>query len=235
MIVDLFCGRGGVACGLIRAGVPPHEIVGIDIDRRRGRHYPGRFIHADATRPPVDLAAADLVWASPPCQAYIRTLSAAQRGRHPDLVARVRDLLTASGVQWWAMENVAGAPMRADIVLTGPMIGLPRIERRRLFEVSWRAATLTPPPAPAPPFSSGRRVTITRSLSSSCHFYPRRRIGLRGAVTRAEALEAMGLDPVEHQTWTRQEIANAVAPPMVVEVIRQARAAGWNCHDGEAT
>lgn len=79
---------------------------------------------------------------------------------------------------------------------------------------------------------------MTRSLSSSSHFYPRRRAGLPGTATKAEALEAMGIAEADPSSWTRQEIANAVPPPYAAEVIRHARAAGWSCHDchdGEAT
>lgn len=225
-VVDLFSGAGGAARGLVSAGIPADAIIGIDHDPRRGQRYPGRFICADALQPPVDLSRAAFVWASPPCQAYIRCLSAAQRRRHPDLVARTRELLRAC--EWWAIENVPGAPIRPDLVLTGPMLGLPVIERRRHFEVSWSALTLVPPPEKVPPFSSGRRLCVTRSLSSSAHFYPRKRIGLPGPATKAEALAAMGIAEDKPQTWTRLEIANAVPPPYAAEVIRHAVAAGWN-------
>lgn len=44
--LDLFCGGGGAARGLIAAGFD----VGIDHDLRCGKHYPGQFIQADLAK-----------------------------------------------------------------------------------------------------------------------------------------------------------------------------------------
>lgn len=77
----------------------------------------------------------DFVWASPPCQAYSY---AAHRWRNsgrtwPDLLARTRTMLEYAGVPF-VIENVAGAPMRKDLMLCGEMFGL-KVLRHRYFEL----------------------------------------------------------------------------------------------------
>lgn len=77
LIYDLYSGPGGVGHS-IEEIASEHwrpqghtvEHVGIDIEDY-GDSYPGEFIQADASAPPLS-EGADLVWASPPCQAYSR-------------------------------------------------------------------------------------------------------------------------------------------------------------------
>lgn len=121
--------------GLHRAGF---EVVGVD--HRPQPNYPFEFIQADALAPPFDLSIFDLIWASPPCQRYIRSGNV-DRGKYPDLVGPVKELLANACAS--IIENVPGAPMRPDFVLCGSMFGLP-IRRHRWFETSW-TPTLTPP------------------------------------------------------------------------------------------
>jgi DNA (cytosine-5)-methyltransferase 1 len=132
--LDLFCGAGGASMGLHYAGF---DVTGIDIKRQP--RYPFRFIQANALRPPVRLADFDLIWASPPCQAYIRSGMVAKDGRHPDLIGSVRDMLR--NARTWIIENVPGAPLRCDLELCGTMFGL-GVRRHRWFEGS----------PPLPPF-----------------------------------------------------------------------------------
>lgn len=131
--LDLFCCAGGVSKGLSDAGF---DVWGVDIQPQPEYVHPGRFVQADALRPPFDLRAFDFIWASPPCQPF--SIGAARwraAGReYPDLVAATRAMLDASGVPH-CIENVPGAPIRADLVLTGPMFGL-KTNRRRHFEIS---------------------------------------------------------------------------------------------------
>ena len=115
--LDLFCGGGGAARGILAAGFD--EIVGIDIADHR-KAYPGHFILGDALNPPARLEDFDFVWASPPCQAFsLATYGSgkAHRDDLPNLIPHTRELLSAH--PWTAIENVRHAPVRPDVVLTG--------------------------------------------------------------------------------------------------------------------
>src|SRR5690606_12243373 len=135
LALDLFCGAGGAAMGLYRAG---YDVVGIDIEPQS--RYPFLFIQADALNPPVDFSRFDLIWASPPCQDYsaLSALSTKKRGR---LIPKVRGMLVWSGVPW-VIENVVGSELKNPISLCGTMFGL-GVWRHRLFEMS-NPPALTP-------------------------------------------------------------------------------------------
>jgi DNA (cytosine-5)-methyltransferase 1 len=145
-LLDLFCGAGGAAVGYHRAGF---EVVGVDIKQQP--NYPYEFIRADAL---LFLAEAveeegwpgesgyDAIHASPPCQRYIRSGNV-DRERHLDLLPIVRRRLEQIGLPW-VIENVPGAPMRADALLCGSQFGL-EVRRHRLFEVSWGEPVLVWP------------------------------------------------------------------------------------------
>ena len=129
--LDLFAGAGGASAGIAQAG---YEVVGVDINPKRAKRYPFHFVCGDAMRPPVRLEDFDFIWASPPCQHYTNVWlgQPEKRHRYPDLIGPVRQMLAASG-RPYCIENVPGAPLRADVVLTGAMFGLD-IVRKRLFE-----------------------------------------------------------------------------------------------------
>lgn len=133
--------------GYHRAGF---EVVGVDIAPQP--NYPFEFHQADALYILDNLAAGeelggpyrwryDAIHASPPCQRYIR--GGLQGSDHPDLLGRARELLDTTGLPY-VIENVPGAPMRADVVFCGSMFGLP-IRRHRWFESNVPLAVLTPP------------------------------------------------------------------------------------------
>lgn len=134
-VLDLFCGAGGAAMGLHRAGF---DVVGIDIKPQP--RYPFRFIQADALQPPVRLADFDLVWASPPCQRYSIANNIHGRDDHPDHVAATRALLIESGVDY-CIENVPGAPLRNPVTLCGLTFGL-GVKRHRWFETNFPVMAL---------------------------------------------------------------------------------------------
>lgn len=143
-ILDLFCGGGGAGMGYSRAGF---DVVGVDMNKQG--NYPFEFIQADClSLDPAFVASFDAIHASPPCQAYTR--KAANWGRerthwieHPDLVAPTRAMLAASGLPY-VIENVVGAPVRADLTLCGTMFGL-RIIKHRCFELSFPMEWNLPP------------------------------------------------------------------------------------------
>src|SRR5712671_6083117 len=133
LAVDLFCKAGGASMGLHRAG---YRVIGVDIQPQP--HYPFEFVQAHALEPPLDLSRFDLIWASPPCQAYTgmqRINTRSPRRDHPRLIEPVRAMLRGAGKPY-IIENVAGAPLIDPIVLCGSMFGL-RVRRHRLFECSF--------------------------------------------------------------------------------------------------
>ena len=206
--LDLYCGGGGAARGLHQAGF---RTVGVDLVP--SPNYPGPVIVGDATNPPVDPADFDLVWASPPCARYsaLRPLRL-YKGRNPeppDLIGPTREWLAAAAKPY-VIENVPNAPIRPDVVLTGPAVGLPDIRRKRWFELSWWPDAPTLLPEPTTP--RGPVLTITTSLRSPNMFYRRLTQGLPGPLPLAEAKRAMGID--EHDPMTAHEVGLAVAPPM---------------------
>lgn len=125
-LLDLFCGAGGASMGYHRAGF---EVIGVDIKPQP--RYPFSFIQDDAFAVLQKVLDAvdrpDAIAASPPCQHYSRSV-------HP--VEATRDRLILSGLPY-VIENVSGAPVRADFGLCGCHFDLPNLRRRRIFETNW--------------------------------------------------------------------------------------------------
>ena len=191
-LLDLFCGAGGAGMGYHRAGF---EIVGVD--NRPMPRYPFEFHQADA----LEYLAAhghefNAIHASPPCQDFIPTIPELHGTGHflPD----TRELLLKIGKPW-VIENIPGAPMRADFRLCGCMFKLPRLRRQRLFETSWNGFALLPschhPEHP---------ISVTGHGIPSANFY---RDKLKGPEFGRLARLAMGID------WmTRDELSQAIPP-----------------------
>lgn len=125
--------------GLHRAG---YEVVGID--HRPQPRYPFAFIQANALRPPVRLEDFDLIWASPPCQAFTayRRRGDGVGDSYDNLIPETRTLLRDAAVPY-VIENVVGAPLEQPFKLCGSSFGLD-VRRHRLFETSF-SVMLTPP------------------------------------------------------------------------------------------
>lgn len=189
--LDLFCGAGGASRGLQQAGF---HVTGVDINPQP-RYAGDVFMQADAMTFPLD--GFDLIWASPPCQAYSMA-SQTQRNQgkvYPDLLAMTRERLIANGTPW-IIENVKGAPMRADFRLCGCMFGL-KLRRERWFETSWNGFALLPPCAHTEPV-----VSVVGHGSPS---WVRQKLGYNPTIRDYRA--AMGID------WmNRGELSQAIPP-----------------------
>jgi DNA (cytosine-5)-methyltransferase 1 len=207
-LLDLFCCAGGAGMGYHRAGF---EVVGVDIEPQP--HYPFPFILGDA----IDILTRmltgekfqasdrrmygwedfDAAHASPPCQDYTRSYTPYDHGT-AHLLPDVRKLLMKSG-KTWVLENVPGAPMRADYLLCGCMFKLPRLRRKRIFETSWNGFALLPPCQHPDPI-----VTVVgHGIPSGSPYLGK----VDGREYSRLARKAMGID------WmTRDELAQAIPP-----------------------
>jgi DNA (cytosine-5)-methyltransferase 1 len=207
--LDLFCGAGGAAMGLHRAGF---DVTGIDIKPQP--RFPFQFIQADALRPPVRLADFDLVWASPPCQ-FATQMSARWRGKggkadsHPNLIPNVRAMLSDRTLPW-VIENVVGARrhMRPTFKLHGGQFGL-GVHRPRLFESNFlvlasRARACQDPVGVYGPRADGRRLFTRKDMNGKVSIQ-------RAAHSVAEACTAMGIDHEMDWNGVREAIPPAYA------------------------
>lgn len=162
LLLDLFCCAGGAAMGYFKAGF---DVVGIDLKPQP--RYPFPVIQADATNPPVNLAAFDAIHASPPCQHFSQAVKKKNRGNHRDLLEVTREILVSSGLPY-VIENVPLAPLVNPVTLCGSSFGLP-IRRHRKFESN--VTMMVPPcahnayPRKYPP--AWNRTTKLRVLSIS--------------------------------------------------------------------
>ena len=220
--LDLFCGGGGAARGILAAGFD--EVVGIDIADHR-KSYPAHFVRGDALRPPVRLEDFAFVWASPPCQAYSLALNGMpeRRAAHPRLIEAVRDLLR--GHPMTVIENVPGSPLRTTLILSGPQVGCWQLKRTRHFEASFPALA---PPMARPFGSSWDGTLVTVSTTGGMCSRTRKKllnvegfIGERaraGRVLKRQMAEAMGLP----MTMTVREIGAAVPPAYAEFIAREA-------------
>ena len=198
-LLDLFCGAGGAAMGYHRAGF---DVVGVDINPQP--NYPFEFIQGDA----IDYLQAVVdgeahyhaIHASPPCQDHMRG------GQHPThgtgwMLNACRRMLLLQGKPW-VIENVPGAPMRADYRLCGCQFGL-RLRRERWFETSWEGFAFMEPCHHDGPVPS---VVGTGTPS-----WVAKVLGYNPGI--AELRECMGID------WmNRKELSQAI-PPAYTEFI----------------
>jgi DNA (cytosine-5)-methyltransferase 1 len=221
LAIDLFCGAGGAAVGLYRAGF---DVVGVD--RVKQPRYPFPFVQGDATRPPFDLRRAALIWASPPCQAHTAMKTMHNAKEHIDLIPTTRKLLREAGVPY-VIENVVGAPLINPIKLCGTMFNLgvedAELRRHRIFETSF--------PVTAPKCRHGLREAVLGVYGGHIRNRKRRTIGVYGEGCRDSRRKidkgvadfsidqgrvAMGID------WmTTAELSQAI-PPAYSEFLARA-------------
>ncbi len=206
-ILDLFCGGGGAAKGMIDAGC---HVTGVDIDPLCAKWYPGTFICHDVFKLEQMLDWAyliskiDLIWASPKCQHHSSMTKI--RGNpedHPDQIPATRELLEDLGKPY-IIENVPKAPLRVDVMLCGLMFNLP-LYRHRIFECSF------PVKQPDHPKHTGQqefsvvgRVAASKEGGSAQYY-----------AMKAAWPKAMGIThiPVNASTSDRQNMFAQAIPP----------------------
>jgi len=187
--LDLFCGAGGAAKGLQRAGF---HVTGVDIEHF-WRYCGDVFVKADAMT--VTLDGYDFVWASPPCQDHVKSPGAMRPHGTGWMLAAIRERLLTLDVPW-VIENVPGAPMRADYKLCACRFNLRRLKRVRWFETSWGAQD-NPPKC----YHPERSISVTGGGTPTGTWL------VYGCLRLKDFQDVMGID------WmTRKELSQAIPP-----------------------
>lgn len=194
-LLDLFSGAGGAAMGYHLAGF---DVVGVDIAPQP--RYPFGFVQADAldSLPElIDRYQPAALHGSPPCHDHTSLTSVAGTDGTGWLLDATREAFKRTGLPW-VIENVPGAPMRADVVLCGAMFGL-RTYRHRWFELSDPMF----PPTLAHPRHHVRTVTKRRREAWDAGL----NVSVTGDVGSYVGPDALGID------WmTGNELSQAIPP-----------------------
>ena len=204
-LLDLFCGAGGAAVGYHRAGF---DVTGVD--NRPQPRYPFQFHQADAMTYPLD--GYDAIHASPVCKLYSAATPAWARKNHQNQIPPIRKRLEATGLPW-VIENVPGAPLRADYKLCGCIMGLPELRRERWFETSWHGFDMR-----APCYHPLQPVTVSGHGEPSGPRLIRRRVitvagGGRDRRKPRRDADVSDWRRVMGINWmTRDELAQAIPP-----------------------
>jgi len=207
--LDLFCGAGGVAKGLQRAGF---HVIGADIDPQR--NYCGEGFIQDDVMALLALAVedpsfitndADFVWASPPCQAYT-DLQKQNKRAYDDLIAGVREALEWIGLPY-VIENVEGAPLVDPVRICGASVPGLRVIRHRLFVP---LIGIDCPAEHPPVFTHDKRKAHYGQLDQNLSFV---QVTGGGNATIANKRSAMGID------WMTNAEINEAIPPLYAQWI----------------
>lgn len=208
ILVDLFCGAGGIAKGYQEAGF---YVIGID-NVPQPNYAGDEFVEEDVFKYLKRLIKNGLkdrgrkvsaFHASPPCQAW-STLQKVTKNKYPKLIVPTRKLLEKTGLPY-VIENVKAAPLIEPILLCGTMFKGLRVLRHRIFETNWE---LTPPKIhPQHPlvFTHDKRKSHYGMLDQDVSFI---QVTGGGNATIANKRDAMGID------WpmTNIEVNEAVPP-----------------------
>jgi len=199
VLADWCSGAGGAGFGYGLAGF---HVVGHDLLPQP--RYPGCFVQGDVMAASTE--GFDAFHASPPCTDHRR--NAPQLHGTGWLLDAIRQRFQATG-RPWVIENVPGAPLRADYRLCGCMYGLTdgewMIQRERWFETSWGGFALRPSCVHDRPAVVVIRQGAFRMTARPQH--GRRYIPL------AVAGRLMGID------WmTKHELGDAVPPAYTADI-----------------
>ncbi len=241
--LDLCCGEGGGARGLVTAG---HRVTGVDINPacRDGylRSGAAEFICADAMdvlRDRQSLSRFTFITAHPPCQGYSNMSRCRPEiaGKYPRLIAPMRPLLNATGLPW-SIENVEGArsEMISPVTMCMWMFGR-ETYRHRLFETGG-GLTLTAPPPPAP---GSLDQFLPRRVNRDCgwphpvptakagHWKPGYFVSVAGHERKAPVFAAMQIDWMSSRDAVKEAI-----PPYLSEWLA-GQLAAWREMTGTMT
>jgi len=249
VVLDLFCGGGGAARGIINAGV--YGILGIDNDPTTLLTYTDAINGADdppiyAGHNTIDAIAAldelikavqdntvwqeferlnypDLIWASPPCQAYTWGTRSNRKQAFPTLIPEVRGRLETLRLLTdvdYIIENVPGAPLIDPVRLCGEMFGL-NVIRHRHFECSW-PATVPPHIRHKPPLTRPRRDGKPGQIQVSQYCCVSGHGGNSDSFKLDDWKEAMDID------WMSREHLIEAIPPIYAEYL----VSQWKVHRG---
>jgi DNA (cytosine-5)-methyltransferase 1 len=190
-LFDGFCKAGGSGTGWHRAGF---EVVGVDVEPQP--RYPFEFYQADVFEFLAEHGHEFDVWTgSPPCRDHTSLASRAGFDGSSWMLPAFRELCEASGLPY-VIENVPGAPMRADVTLCGEMFEL-RVIRHRRFESNVFL------PQPHHPEHTARVATSRRRERWDQGWHA----SVTGDIGTYIGPEAMGID------WmTGDELSNAIPP-----------------------
>lgn len=201
LLLDLYSGAGGCGEGYHRAGF---DVVGVDLSPQK--HYPFTFIQADALEflASARLGRFDAIHASPPCQDHMRTPNPSRHGTGW-LLGATRERLMELGKPW-VIENVPGAPMRADYLLCGCMFGLPNLRRERWFETRWNGFEMN--------MGHDHSAPAISVVGHGTPTWVRQKLGYNPTIAQYRA--AMGID------WMNRDELSQAIPPAYTELVGRA-------------
>lgn len=213
ILIDYFCGAGGIAEGYKRAGF---FVIGVDIYHQP--HYAGDlFIQADALEmmealacdgtlfcgPGLAIIQPAVAHASPPCQNSSDLRHRTGR-EYPEHIPRTRELLKATGLPY-VIENVEGAALIDPVRICGASIPGLRVIRHRLFESNQRLVGIDCPAEHPLVFTHDKRKSHYGKLDQDTSFV---QVTGGGNAKIANKRAAMGID------WrmTNLEVNEAIPP-----------------------
>jgi DNA (cytosine-5)-methyltransferase 1 len=200
--LDLFSGEGGASVGYERAGF---NVTAVDINPQP-RHRGGRFVQADAFEYLLTYGFLfDFIHVSPMCRDWTPLTSVAGMSGTAWQLARIRELLIASGKPY-VIENVMAAPLRREgsIVLCADNMGL-RTVRHRRFEPGGGIVLIQPPHQP----HRARTATSRRRERWDQGWH----VSITGDVGTYVGPEAMGVD------WMSGDGLSQAIPPAYAEYV----------------